>query len=130
MPSPPSAQWKVDNLPEIEDLLESHVAVVETSGDQLRIRGPAGLEIVLAPGDCLIREGDRLGVLRVPDVERAVKVEQIEVRCEHCDKPIVVDIDVLQNPATIWVVCSDECREAYEFGLLVSGQTPPSGLQH
>ena len=132
MPAPPTAQWKLDNLQEFEDLLKSHVASLEMSGDQLRIRGPAGLEIILDPGDCLIREGDRLGTLRVPEAARATKRARIiEVRCEHCDKPIEVEVDVLQDPATIWVVCSNECKEAIEFGLLVSGQTPPpSGLKH
>lgn len=127
----PNAQWKVDNLPEIEALLVDHVAIFEISGEQLRIREPEGVETILNPGDCLLRDGDSLGVLRVPDAERQTKFHTIEVRCQQCNKPIEVDIDVLQNPATIWVVCSDECREAYEFGLMLQGKGPPgSGLPH
>lgn len=121
----PNVQWKVDNINEIDALLVDHVATLEVSGDQLRIRGPGGLEIILSPGDCLLRDGDRLGTVRVPDEDRKVKFQTIEVRCDQCNKPIEVDVDVLQNPATIWVVCSDECKEAYEMGLLLSGSADP-----
>ncbi len=77
---------------------------------------------------CLLRDGDRLGVIRVPDEDRRMPVKQtIEARCEQCDKPLKVDVDVLQDPATIWVVCSDECKEAYEFGLLLAGKPSPPG---
>jgi hypothetical protein len=127
----PNAQWKLDNINEIEVLLVDHVATLEVSGDQLRIRGPGGLEIILNPGDCLMRDGDRLGVVRVPDEDRQVKFQTIEVRCEQCNKPIEVDVDVLQDPATIWVVCSDECKEAYEMGLLLtSGADPDLNTKH
>ncbi len=127
----PNVQWKVDNVSEIDALLVDHVAVLEVSGDQLRIRGPGGLEIILNPGDCLLRDGDRLGTVRVPDDKRRVKLQTIEVRCEQCDKPIEVDVDVLQNPATVWVVCSDECKEAYEMGLLLtSGADPGLNTKH
>jgi len=116
----PNVMWQLDNMAEFEVLLDDHVAQLEKSGDLLRIRGPMGLEIILKPGDCLMLDGDSLGVVRVPDAERQVKLQTIEVHCEQCNKPIEVDIDVLQDPATIWVVCSDECKEAYEFGLLVT----------
>ena len=126
----PNAQWRIDNIADIENLLSEHVVSLEKHGDQLRIRAPDGLEIILNPGDCLLRDGDRLGVMRVPDAERSVPVtRKIEVRCEQCNKPIEVDIDVLQDPATVWVVCSNECKEAYEFGLLLQGKNP-SGLKH
>ena len=122
----PNAQWKLDNVSEIEALLTDHAVSLEVHGDAIRIRGPEGLEIILNPGDCLLRDGDRLGVVRVPDEDRHTPAMQtIEVRCEQCDKPIEVDVDTLQDPATVWVVCSDECREAYEFGLLVTDQPIP-----
>jgi len=125
-PGLPNFQWKLDNLDELEALLTDHVVVWETDGSALRIRGQDGLEIILNPGDCLLRDGNRLGVMRVPDEDRKSPIKQtIEVRCEQCNKPIKVDVDVLQDPATIWVVCSDKCKEAYEFGLLVAGKPPP-----
>ncbi len=125
----PNVQWKLDNIAEIEALLDEHITQVEKNGDQLRIRGPDGLEIVLNPGDCLLLDGDKIGTVRVPDADRRVKFQTIEVRCEQCNKPIEVDIDLLQDPATIWVVCSEECKQAYEFGLLVAGKQPPGSAK-
>jgi len=126
-----SFQWQLDNLDDLKDFLKDHVAEWETDGSALRIRGPDGLEIILNPGDCLLLDGDRLGVVRVPSEDRRSPIKKtIEVRCEQCDKPIKVDVDVLQDPATIWVVCSQKCKEAYEFGLLVAGNPPPLGSLH
>ncbi len=124
-------QWKLDNLAELDALLKDHVAMWETDGSALRIRGPEGLEIILNPGDCLLLNGDRLGVVRVPDEDRRMPIKQtIEASCAQCNKPVKVDVDVLQDPATIWVVCSEKCKEAYEFGLLVAGKPPGSPIQH
>ncbi len=127
----PNVQWQVDNLHEIMSLLSGHMATIEQSGDACRIRGPMGLEIVLQPGDCLVRDGDRLGVVRVPDDKRIrPKLQTIEVRCENCDKPIQADIDILQDPTSVWVVCSDECQQAYEFKLILLGQLSPFDTEH
>ena len=66
MPAPPSVQWKVDNLDEIEHLLRFHEFRCRPDGDDLLIQGYGGLNTHLAPGDSLILDGDRLGILRVP----------------------------------------------------------------
>jgi len=64
----PHAQWKLDNLAEIERLLEPFETRMRQDGDDLYIQGWAGLNLLLHPGDCLVVDtdtnGDRLGVLR------------------------------------------------------------------
>lgn len=59
----PTARWEGDNLREIEVLLRLHDAKAYAHGETLHISGQ-GIYITLSPGDSLIREGDRLGVLR------------------------------------------------------------------
>jgi hypothetical protein len=60
----PTAQWNGDNAQEIEHLLRHHVARADKDGDCCHIIGLQGLDIRLNPGDRLVVEGDRLGVLR------------------------------------------------------------------
>lgn len=112
----PNAQWRCDNQDEIEALLTEFVVQTERSGDCLLIIGPLGLEVELKPGDCLLIDGDRIGVMAVPDTERPQdKPQVIEASCENCEKPVRVQISVLQDPNTVTIVCSEECRTAYEF---------------
>ena len=122
----PSAQWRLDNQHEIEALLAEYVVTTERSGDSLLITGINGMEVELKPGDCLITENGRLGVLPVPNSERPeAKQQTIDAFCEQCDKPIKVQISVLQDPNTINVVCSEECKLAYEFMLRMNGGKRP-----
>jgi hypothetical protein len=69
-----SVQWQGDNADQIERLLREHVARADKEGDQCRIRGVDGLNIVLELGDRITIDGDRLGVLRkaVADAEPMV----------------------------------------------------------
>lgn len=60
----PTVEWNGENASEIERLLRHHVARADKEGDTCRILGLNGLNIVLHPGDRLVIEGDRLGVLR------------------------------------------------------------------
>jgi hypothetical protein len=68
----PTAQWKGDNIGEIEMLLMFHDATAVKDGDRCYIMAE-GLSITLNLGDSLIREGDQLGVIRpaidAPDPE-------------------------------------------------------------
>lgn len=70
--SNPTAQWTGNNIVEIQQLLRFHDAIALKDGDRCYISAE-GLNITLNPGDRLIREGDRLGVLRpataAPDPE-------------------------------------------------------------
>lgn len=59
-----TVEWKGDNEQEIERLLREHLARADRECDQCRIRGIDGLNITLNPGDRIMVEGDRLGVLR------------------------------------------------------------------
>lgn len=61
----PTARWEGDNLREINHLLRLHDATAYAHGETLHISGK-GIYITLSPGDSLIRDGDRLGVLRRP----------------------------------------------------------------
>lgn len=58
--------WRGDNPGDVDMLLRNHVAEGYKQGEEMRIIGLGGLDILLNPGDKLIREGDRLGVLRPP----------------------------------------------------------------
>lgn len=61
----PNAQWKVDNLEEIEHLLRDHEARCQLDeNDTLLLQGWGGLDTRLNPGDCLILDGSRLGIIR------------------------------------------------------------------
>lgn len=60
----PTVQWKGDNAPEIEKLLNAFVVRADKDGNRCRLIGLKGLNIVLEPGDSVTIEGLRLGVLR------------------------------------------------------------------
>jgi len=57
------AQWKGDNLPEIENLLGQHLARARKEGDKLHLTG-LGLDTTAELGDTIMVDGDRLGILR------------------------------------------------------------------
>ncbi len=77
----PHAQWKLDNVDEIERLLDKFETRMQLNGDDLMIQGPAvpgiadRMTILLHPGDSVLVRTDpvtlqvSLGVLRVPDTE-------------------------------------------------------------
>ena len=113
----PNAQWKINNQPELETLLADFAVQFERSGDHLLITGPMGLEIELAPGDCLLLDGERIGVVRVPVEAKADKLEVYTSHCENCGKEVKVKISVLQDPATVMIVCGKGCLESLEFKL-------------
>jgi hypothetical protein len=65
----PWAQWRPegnvkDNQSDIEALLANHHARCKRDGDNLMIQAWGGLSTHLEPGDCLVLDGDRLGVVR------------------------------------------------------------------
>ncbi len=62
----PNVQWKLDNLEEIERMLEPFEARVAKDKDRLLIQAWGGLDTHLDPGDCLLLENNRLGILRAP----------------------------------------------------------------
>jgi len=67
----PNVQWRLDNIEEIERMLEPFHARVARDDDQLLIQAIGGLNTHLDPGDCLIFDGNRLGILRVPTESNA-----------------------------------------------------------
>ena len=61
--------WKpegglTDNLDEIQEFLAVYEARCKRSGDNLLLQAWGGLNTELAPGDCLVLDGDRLGIIR------------------------------------------------------------------
>ena len=63
----PHVQWRVDNLDEIEALLVDHEARMRVdTDDRLLLQAVGGLDTHLMPGDCLLLDGDRLGIVRAP----------------------------------------------------------------
>lgn len=65
----PWAQWRPegdtsDNMADIEELLSGHETRMKRDGDRLLLQGWGGLNTHLEPGDCLVLDGDRLGVVR------------------------------------------------------------------
>jgi|AGTN01.3.fsa_nt_gi hypothetical protein len=60
----PTVQWQGDNAKEIERFLSAFVVRADRDGENCRLIGLKGLNIVLAPGDSVVVEGERLGVLR------------------------------------------------------------------
>lgn len=111
MAKPPHAQWTCDNLNQIAHLLYPFDVSIQRSGDALLITGHDGMEIELLPGDSLIVEDDKLGVVRTP-VKRDAP-EKVTVPCCWCRKPTVAYKDIADSPETIGIVCSDSCYEAY-----------------
>lgn len=68
----PTVQWQCDNIREIEEFLgEFRVRMQRAPDDCLMVQGWGGLNILLAPGDCLLLDGDQLGVVRVPTESNA-----------------------------------------------------------
>ena len=63
----PNVQWRLDNIDAIAAFLDKYEARVARDGDRLLVQAYGGLDTHLDPGDCLILEGDKLGILRVPD---------------------------------------------------------------
>ena len=63
----PHIQWQCDNLKEFEEFLDAfHVRMQPAPDDCLMIQGYGGLNVLLAPGDCLVLDGDQLGIVRAP----------------------------------------------------------------
>ena len=62
----PNVQWKLDNIEEIERILEPFEARVAKDDDRLLIQAWGGLNTHLDPGDCIVLDGNRLGILRAP----------------------------------------------------------------
>ena len=121
----PNAQWKINNQPELEKILTDFAVQFERSGDHLLITGPMGLEIELEPGDGVIIDGERIGVVRVPKQVKTEKLKAYASHCENCGKEVKVKIGVLQDPATVTIVCSDACRETLEFKLKMNDGVSP-----
>lgn len=67
----PTVQWTGDNEREIEHLLRDFVVRADRDGDRCRVIGLKGLNLMLEPGDSLILEGERVGVLRATRAEAA-----------------------------------------------------------
>lgn len=70
----PWAQWRpegdrTDNQGDIENLLANHHARVKRDGDRLLVQAWGGMSVHLEPGDCLVLDGDRLGVVRASPTE-------------------------------------------------------------
>lgn len=68
------AQWRpegntTDNLREIEALLVNHHARCRRDGDRLLLQAWGGMDVHLEPGDCLVLDGDRLGIVRASATE-------------------------------------------------------------
>lgn len=57
------AQWKGDNVPEIQGLLNNHHVRVDKEGEYLHVQG-IGLDTTLRLGDSMIVDGDRMGIMR------------------------------------------------------------------
>ena len=53
-----------DNIAEIQDFLEPFEARCKRFGDNLLLQGWGGMNTELAPGDCLVLDGNRLGIFR------------------------------------------------------------------
>ncbi len=60
----PTVQWTGDNAREIEHLLRQFVVRADLEGEKCRVIGLRGLNLLLEPGDSLILEGERVGVIR------------------------------------------------------------------
>ena len=60
----PTIQWQVDNLREFEEFLEPFHTRMKREGDSLLLQGHGGMNITLDPGDCLLLDGESLGVVR------------------------------------------------------------------
>ena len=104
-------QWRCDNQAEIEALLHPWEVQVEKSGDVLRVRGMGGLDIELEPGDSLLVEDGRLGVVRVPVEAKKPLSEKITVPCDECQRPVQTYQEIVMSPETFGIVCGEVCFE-------------------
>jgi hypothetical protein len=113
--SNPTAQWRGDNLAEIQTLLRRHDAVAEKYGDQVLITGE-GLALTLNLGDQVVVSGDQLGVIRpatkTPDpevtwtgdnvFEMSRFLSDFEVRCELFGRTLFIhDLQGREKPARL-----------------------------
>jgi hypothetical protein len=62
-------QWRpegdlTDNIAAFEELLAPFETRMKRDGDCLLLQGWGGLNAHLEPGDCLVLDGDRLGIVR------------------------------------------------------------------
>jgi hypothetical protein len=65
----PWAQWRpegdrTDNQEDIEKLLAWHHARCKRDGDRLLVQAWGGMNVRLETGDCLVLDGDRVGIVR------------------------------------------------------------------
>lgn len=107
----PHAQWKGDNAHEFVNVLRPFEAKVERSGDNLLISGPLGLEIELQPGEAIVVDGDKIGIVRVKQDHRNKR--KISVPCAHCKKPIEVYEEIYNAGDTLGITCGQPCYDAY-----------------
>lgn len=56
-----------DNIVEIQNFLEPFEARCKRFGDALLLQGWGGMNTELAPGDCLVLDGNRLGIIRTEE---------------------------------------------------------------
>jgi len=78
--SMPTVMWKpegdlTDNIKEVEHLLIAHEARCKRVGDNLLLQAWGGLNTELAPGDCLVLDGDRLGIIRTETPGTPARIE-------------------------------------------------------
>lgn len=57
------AQWRGDNVQEVERLLGNHLARAAKAGDKLKVTG-IGIDLELSLGDTVTVDEDRLGIIR------------------------------------------------------------------
>lgn len=62
----PTVEWRGDNAREIERFLNRYVVRVDQSGDQLRVMGLGGLDLILKVGDKIMVDVElkQVGVMR------------------------------------------------------------------
>jgi hypothetical protein len=61
-----TVQWQGNNPGEIESFLHKFVVRADQFGEQCHIRGINGLHVVLEPGDSVVLDRGKLGVIRHP----------------------------------------------------------------
>lgn len=71
----PNVQWRpegsrTDNVAEFEEFLAPYHARCMRDGDNLLLQAWGGLNTHLEPGDCLVLDGDRLGIVRAGSSDR------------------------------------------------------------
>lgn len=80
------------------------------------------MDIELKPGDCMVQNGDRIGVLQATERRPSRQVLR-PLRCGWCGKPVELEVDESIPTEELIVACCPDHDQALDA--LIENETDP-----